>query len=140
MNRTHILSLVCFLIGCILLGYGFIQGQISFGLIVFIPFFIGSGLFATLGFVMVFLGMILFYLGHLQTFDNANLFKSSMNTGEKNQEVFTGKKSVKTGGIILIGPIPIVFGSTKKMLVSAFIIAVILLIIVWGIIPMLLTY
>ena len=140
MNRTHILSLVCFLIGCIFLGYGFIQGQISFGFIVFIPFFIGSGLFATLGFVMVFLGMILFYLGHLQTFDNANLFNSSMDTGENNQRGFTSKKSMKTGGIILIGPIPIVFGSTKKMLISVLIIAVILLIILWGIIPMFFTY
>jgi uncharacterized protein (TIGR00304 family) len=45
--------------------------------------------------------------------------------------IFKGKASIKGGGAILIGPIPIVFGTDREILKVAIIVLIILIIIVF---------
>jgi len=136
MNRYQGIGSLLFLIGCVFLGLGIVQGQISFGLVVFIPFIIGSGLYATLGFILLFLGIILYYYGYIKGMEPYHFESNELLDHDKDG---THEKSFRSGGIILFGPIPIVFGSTKKMALSLLIISVLFIIFYWFILPILLT-
>jgi uncharacterized protein (TIGR00304 family) len=65
----------------------------------------------TVGILVIIIGFILIFTG--------TALQSSSKTSD-----------VKTGGVILIGPIPIIFGSDKGTIVTAVIMAIILMIIV----------
>ena len=128
MNRYHLLSLICFVSGFILLLIGVIYGEIEVGFILIFPFLAGSGLFAFLGFLLFFIAMILFMFGFV------NL--STETPGFVKQDFYPDdiepkKAQVKGGGIILIGPIPIVFGSNWKIAVFLMILAVVLMVIIY---------
>ncbi len=70
-----------------------------------------------LGFVFVFVGVLLIFLGILSSVSRGGV---------------QGKSEVEAGGIVFIGPIPIVFGTskgvTKAMLVLALVVSVLLLV------------
>jgi uncharacterized protein (TIGR00304 family) len=65
---------------------------------------------------LVFVGVALIIFGFLLTF--AGILYSTM-TGSKTQ--------VRGGGVVFIGPIPIVFGTDKKMAFAVAVLAVILM-------------
>lgn len=69
-----------------------------------------------LGITVVIIGFILIFIG--------TALQSTSKTGD-------GKTEVKTGGVILIGPIPIIFGSDKGMVVTAVILAIVLMIVAY---------
>jgi uncharacterized protein (TIGR00304 family) len=68
------------------------------------------------GIAVVILGMLLIFVG--------TALQSSAKTGEE-------KTQVKTGGVILIGPIPIIFGTDKGMIVTAVILAIVLMVLAY---------
>jgi uncharacterized protein (TIGR00304 family) len=65
------------------------------------------------GIIVIFIGFILIFLG-----------TALQSTTTKNTEV-------KTGGVILIGPIPIIFGNDKGFIVTAVILVIILMILAY---------
>jgi len=124
MNRFHVASIFCITIGIIFFIIGFLKGEVEAGLIIIIPFISGSGIFAFLGFILIFLGVIIYLFSfnyyqnqYIEYLDKENLHDRS------------NKKSIKGGGVILIGPIPIIFGSSKKIALIMMIIAIILIIV-----------
>ncbi|NYB25889.1 MAG: TIGR00304 family protein [Methanobacteriaceae archaeon] len=66
----------------------------------------------TVGILVIFIGFILIFAG------------TALQTSGKTSDV-------KTGGVVLIGPIPIIFGSDKGTIVTAVIMAVILMILAY---------
>lgn len=66
----------------------------------------------TMGILVIIVGFILIFTG--------TALQSSSKTSD-----------VKTGGVILIGPIPIIFGSDKGTIVTAVIMAIILMILAY---------
>lgn len=69
-----------------------------------------------LGATAIIIGIVLLVVGSaLQTSGKGNGTEDTSN--------------VKTGGVVLIGPIPIIFGSDKGMTVTAVILAIILMIV-----------
>lgn len=62
-----------------------------------------------LGIVMLFLGLILIFIGSFISFSE-------------------GTSKVEGGGVILIGPIPIIFGTSSKAAVLAAVLAVVIMI------------
>ncbi len=72
-------------------------------------FMVDSAALLTLGFALVFVGIII-------------LIAATILTG-----VFQGKKGkVKAAGVIVVGPVPIVFGSDKKSVKTLLLLSVIL--------------
>ena len=49
MNKFHILSLFCFILGFLFFTLGFLQGDVEGGVLIVFPFIGGSGIFAFLG-------------------------------------------------------------------------------------------
>lgn len=77
---------------------------------------INGNTLVSIGIFIVIAGFFLIFIGSiLQTAISDNSDKSST------------KSEIKTGGVILIGPIPIIFGNDKNMLVTGVIMAIILM-------------
>jgi len=70
------------------------------------------------------LGMFIAFLGFIAM--AAGVMCSAMGNDRSQDQVIT-EGSVKSGGVILIGPFPIIFGSDKKMAIIAMILAIIIM-------------
>lgn len=128
MNKFFVLSLVCFIASGFLFAFGVYSGEVEVGLVVFIPFIMGRGFYALFGVLLVFLGFVFLMFGQFHGFS----LQSSNEHDEKDQGLSKGKtSSFKGGGVVLIGPIPIVIGSNWKialiLMIAAFLIMVTLI-------------
>ena len=121
MNRYHLVSLVLFILGIGFLIYGVFAGEVEAGFILVFPFFMGSGIYAIIGVVLIFSAMILFMFGFMRLHMDDMPFPQDEEYPEQKEKI------VKGGGVVLIGPIPIVFGSNWKIAVTMMILAAIIM-------------
>jgi uncharacterized membrane protein len=106
------LSFLCFVLGIAFFVIGFLIGEVKTGFLLIFPFLIGSGLYALLGFLFFFAAILLFMFGLVSPF------------------IAPEKPEVKGGGVILIGPFPIVFGSSWRIAILLMLMAIILIVLV----------
>ena len=123
MNKFHFLSLFCLMAGIVFFGLGFLSGDVETGVFVVFPFLAGSGIYAFLGFIFIFIAFLLFMFG-FTTYSESDEFPTNYNGYQPRK-----KTSVKGGGVVLIGPIPIVFGSNWKIAIVLMIIAIIVILV-----------
>lgn len=126
MNKYHVISWVFFLVGLVLLSLGFIQGELQTGIVLIFPFIAGTGIYGFFGVISFFLAFIFFMLA-LNPRTNID-----QTMGEEHRYYDGGypkNKRFKGGGVVFIGPIPIVFGSSWKVALLLMILAVIFIVI-----------
>jgi uncharacterized protein (TIGR00304 family) len=123
MNKYHLLSLLFFVSGGVLLALGVLSGEVETGIVIIFPFVIGSGLFALSGFICIFIGILFLMFSFLSTIEPGGL------SLEYEEEHPGRRTSVKGGGVILIGPIPVVFGTNWKIALLLMILAIIIILI-----------
>jgi len=121
MNNLHKLSLISFIGGFIFFSIGAVTGEVEVGFFLIFPFLIGSGIFSTFGIILVFISILLFIFGF--AFGRKYNFNEQFERTGKIKE----KKTMRGGGVVLIGPIPIVFGSNWKITIIMMIIAVLII-------------
>ena len=121
MNKYHGVSFLCFIFGAIFFLLGINAGDVEVGFFLIFPFLIGSGPYAVFVFFFVFLTIVLFMFGLATR-------KSDDTSFDENAYETHHKKSIKGGGVILIGPIPIVFGSSQKIAILMILLSIILII------------
>lgn len=124
MNKFYFLSLLFFILGVVFFALGVLSGEVETGFVVIFPFLIGSGIYAFLGFTFVFIAIIFFMSG----FVSRTIGTEDIEVPGEEQLRPRSKTSVKGGGVVLIGPIPIVFGSNWKIAVILMILAIILIV------------
>jgi len=73
------------------------------------------------GFILVMLGIVLIMLGFLL------LVIETMHSVYEKHEIEYNEKKIEGGGVVLIGPIPIVFGSDKKYALIAMVLAIVIM-------------
>lgn len=66
------------------------------------------------GIIIIFIGFMLIFIG------------TALQATSK-----SGSGEVKTGGVILIGPIPIIFGTDRGLIITAVILAIILMVLAY---------
>ena len=111
-----------FILGLVFFVLGVLSGKIKTGFIVVFPFLVGSGVYALFGFICVFIAILLFMFGFINKPISGDL-------QVREDEYDTQKKtSVKGGGVVLIGPVPIVFGSNWKIAVLMMVLAIIIIV------------
>jgi uncharacterized protein (TIGR00304 family) len=120
MNRRHLLPLVFFISGIVFFSLGILTKEMEIGVVLIFPFMVGSGIYALLGFISIFIATMLFMIGFLSKFSSDDL-----NVRKKDIHQTNKKTSVKGGGVILIGPIPIVFGTNWKIALMLMMLAMI---------------
>jgi uncharacterized protein (TIGR00304 family) len=122
MRKSHISISFLLSLGILLLLISVLKGELSVGFLFIFPFIYGRGLCASLGILLIFISIVLFIFS-LFNFERV-ILPAGKNSYDKKVEQ---KKSVEGGGIILIGPIPIVFGSNWKIAIFLIILAIILI-------------
>ena len=100
MRTMRALGLASLLAGGLLLAYAAMNGDVRVGLFLIVPFVYGTGLAPFLGMLLVMAG--LFMLA-------ASTFTGALPAGE-------GRVESRSGGVVLLGPIPIVWGSDRRIL------------------------
>lgn len=134
MNRYHLLAIILLICGIISLGYSVASGEGSAGVVVFIPVFFGSGLFSFIGVLCImaaiFLGFFGFAKGAFEEEDAEEPQRQRTSSPSQSQQGPRPqpRKSIKGGGVVLIGPIPVVFGSDAKTAMILMVLAIILII------------
>jgi uncharacterized protein (TIGR00304 family) len=108
------------ILGIILLFLGILSGDVEAGIFIVFPFVSGTGIHAFLGFIFILASVFLFLVGL------TDFFELDINKTEDSELKPRKKTSFKGGGVVLIGPIPIVFASNWKITVVLMIIAIIL--------------
>jgi len=122
MRKWFAISAVLFVAAIALLSASVLTGESEFGLFLIFPFLIGSGLLALLGVILLFIAIFIVFMrlgGRFLRNENPDFSVS-----------FEGEKTAdkKFGGVIMLGPIPIVFGSDRKIARIMMIIGLILMV------------
>jgi uncharacterized protein (TIGR00304 family) len=131
MNRYYVYALLFLIGGVALLGYAVASGEASVAIVVFIPVVHGSGIMAFLGMICIIAAIFLAFLGFANRFvgeEGNESERSTSKTRPPQPTQYKPQKSVKGGGVVLIGPIPVIFGSDTKMAIILVILAIILII------------
>jgi len=135
-----IIPLALLLLGAVLTAYAVKIGQASMYMVLFIPVIRIRGLIGAIGALMIFAGFILLHFLSFQGYvpSRETLKKRQRGYGQTNQRLRT---SGGFGGVLLIGPIPIIFGAGKRgMLVPLIVAAMVLLLLLFFVIPYLLVW
>ncbi len=120
MNKFYLLSAISFIAGLLLiLFYGDVKG----GFFLIFPFIIGSGSYSALGMFLIFLSFMFFAFGMVERVKGEVTGYSEISGEEKFAE-----KKIEGGGIVFIGPFPVIFGTSPKVVQILIIMAIILMI------------
>ncbi|MCL4452514.1 DUF131 domain-containing protein [Ferroplasma sp.] len=99
------------LAGFIILILLALEGLVQFGIFLFIPFAVSTSPLAVIPFIMIFSGIVIFFIS-VPVIDKGNMADRWQNEGDDDRN---GKKS-QTGGLVMIGPVPIIFGNDRKLI------------------------
>ena len=77
--------------------------------------------------ILIFLGIILMFIGFFMI--TLGMILPSTVAKEEHEEQKTKESNVKYSGVVMIGPIPIVFGNSPTLMIISILIAI--LMIVW---------
>lgn len=115
------LPLILFLGGIASIIASVVTGKGKAGIFIIFPFVVGTGWLMLLGVVFVFVSVVAFMF--------------TISPDERNQAAYSqqtkSRTEKKAGGLILIGPIPIVISSDKKLALALLIIGVAAAVILW---------
>ena len=126
MNKAIIFSLIFFIVGLCCLGYGFLLDEVSIGLVVVFPFIIAKGMFGFIGILGILFSMLVLFFYPL--FSVNNRYNTQKENGHFFQKESNPPTNVQSGGVIFLGPIPIIFGSNKKISTYMIVLSIIILV------------
>ncbi|MEM3851961.1 MAG: DUF131 domain-containing protein [Methanomassiliicoccales archaeon] len=126
-----LLAAIAFFAAAVIAVYGILRGELHIAIFIVFPVIYGSGLYGLVVFLLVVVGFFLLISGSFSWKENreveavevegAHWTPTAPPSGESQ-----GRRS-EFGGVIFIGPVPIVFGSnqriTRYMIIAAAIIA-----------------
>jgi uncharacterized protein (TIGR00304 family) len=99
------------LAGFIILILMALQGIVQFGIFLFIPFAVGTDPLAMIPFIIIFAGIIISFVS-VPVIGNRD---TEQEWHDEEQPDQNGRKS-HIGGLVMIGPIPIIFGNDRKLI------------------------
>jgi uncharacterized protein (TIGR00304 family) len=114
LNRFTAAAACLFAAGLALVALSVLRGEGSAGIAVCVPFFYGTGLLSSLGVLCFLGGTVLFFLGIARgAGEPAQIDRPEPPAGSEGAPRMPADAPSRPrfGGVILLGPIPIVFGS-----------------------------
>jgi len=121
MRLLKLISFLAFALGITFVIISALRGELSVGFILFFPFIYGEGFYAAIGFILIFISILLFVID-LFNFEKYNVFHIEEKPvgDEKNRQV-------EGGGILLIGPIPVIISSSWKIALFLILLAIVII-------------
>lgn len=123
MRRLTVLALLALVGGFALLGYSAAIGEGRVALFLIFPFFTGSGIASFAGMVLVMLGL---FLGFLSMAGFGLPGAESVSPPAVAPSTTPASPAKKFGGVVLLGPVPIVFGSDRRVTTAMLVLAIVL--------------
>lgn len=115
------------IIGLVTTAWSVYAGLIKFYLVVIVPVLTSDNALGSLPLLTIFAGIILMALGSAFGEDDQDVTRPGEHA---NVEDRPNEGRTKVGGVVLIGPIPILFGSDKRMTLIAAALAIMILAII----------
>jgi uncharacterized protein (TIGR00304 family) len=112
------------LAGAALLAYSVATGEMQVALVLIVPVIYGSSALGIMAIGLVIAGVLIFMV---DPFLSANA-ENAEGLADETAQTKAAKKP-EFGGVVLIGPIPIILGSSRGMAIFAVVVAVIVLVI-----------
>lgn len=109
------LSLLAVAAGVGMLAVAVATGRAEVGLLVVVPFVVGSGPLPVAGVLLVMVGMVGLFVGTARDLQPPP--SAGASPGPK--EPVEGTGETRAGGVVMIGPIPIVVGSDRRTAILA---------------------
>lgn len=106
---------------------GVVFGELHVGLLLFIPVIYGSSVPAGIAALLIFVAFILFAVSFGRSIEEG-AETESLSPEERGEHATERRKSI--GGVIFIGPVPIIFGSDRKIAWYMMVIAVVILVLI----------
>lgn len=135
MNGLRKAALLSLLLGLAAIAYGAAQGDVRVGLFLIVPFVYGTGPWPFLGMLLLMAAGVLWFMGtarELGGFTSVSsppgygraershgpgpAYADRTDTRYADEDAPRGERRVKHGGVVLLGPIPIVWGSERRIL------------------------
>ncbi|BAB59221.1 hypothetical protein [Thermoplasma volcanium GSS1] len=121
------LGYILIIIGVIALVGLAALGQAHFALFVIFPVIYGTGL-SVIPFLIIFLGIVIMFFAPF-TMGGRYEYKEPQDYVNKMEEEQEEKRKSSFGGLIMIGPIPIIFGNNKTIVYVSIAIAILILLV-----------
>ena len=118
------------ILGLFLFAFSIYLGEGGFALFLIFPVFYSTGITGLIAILLIFMGFLLIFLSPFHEITHAATHQSYYEEGK--YEIHPAKKEKHYGGVVLIGPIPIIFGSDKNMVMIS-ILATILILVAIGV-------
>lgn len=108
MRPTVLFALILFVVGISLTIVGLMTADSTVYLVLFIPVIQSNSALAILGILLLFLGLVLLF---------ANLASAGVvvDRSEDLSRPTVEERDRRFGGVVLVGPLPIVFGSSQRI-------------------------
>ncbi len=120
------------IIGIVSLVVLSIYGIAHFALFIIFPVIYGSGI-SVIPFALIFLGIIVIFIAPLYSIyrpaDTERMDTDNYGPENAGSEENDKRRKSSFGGLLMIGPIPIVFGNDKKIVYISIIIAILILLV-----------
>ena len=118
MRGLRLAALAALLAGIALLVYAGMQGSLRVGFFLIIPFFYGTGAAAALGMLLLMAAGVLWFMGAFQALapPPSDGGEAPPPAGGAHAPPERVERRSSSGGVVLLGPIPIVWGSDRRVL------------------------
>ena len=137
MRSLTALSIIAIIIGCAILAFSVASGEAEVGLFIIFPYVAAHGAISALGVGLVFLGVLLFFFSIVSSVSS---YRREADFEGMERAAPKVKKESRIGGVVMIGPVPIIFGSDKRIARGMIILAIILMVLMIGIYSLILLF
>ncbi|MGD0056376.1 MAG: DUF131 domain-containing protein [Methanomassiliicoccales archaeon] len=120
-------SLLMIIVGVVISIVSIVQGQMQVILFLIFPVFYAEEVLPAIGTALLFIGIVGLFLSFFVSMTPSDA-RSRPNDGPLDlaEAEERRKPKMKSGGVVLIGPVPIIFGSDWRMAITAIVLAILL--------------
>ncbi len=142
MNWYRLAGFVLLVLGAGLIGYSVMAGEGNVGIFVIFPYYMGTGIIGLISILAIMAGIFLLFFSFVPVDIDEGRWENMEERGEQplprpgryqDKKEMTrergGRNKVRGGGVILIGPIPIVWGSDSESVKWVVVATIILMVI-----------
>jgi len=112
---TRLAGPVLFVAGVAALVYAFLQNEATPNLVVIIPLITATGRWAFLGILLMVVGVFLFFLTWSGALEAAPAALPPAPPAASSPAASPSTSPRRWGGVVFLGPVPVVFGSDQKV-------------------------
>ncbi len=115
MRLTRLLGPALVVAGVAALAWGFVQGEANLNLFLIFPVVTATGGWSALGILLMIAGVFAFFLSWPAAVGPPPAAPAAPSPSPPPAEPSTPSASRRWGGVVFLGPIPVVFGSDAKV-------------------------